>query len=113
LETKTVLNNQSGQEVFLSPPLATTENLPARATTTTEEDMHSASQRKINLIWESTQMAIALIVVTTAMAAGLYTTFSGTEKAIPTILSVAFGTVVGFYFGRTNHQYVGGVQIGR
>lgn len=97
-----------------SKPLAPPENPPVRATTTSEEDMHTASQRKVNLIWERTQMAIALVVVITTMISGLYTTvFASADKPIPTILSVAFGTVVGFYFGRTNHQYIGGVQLGR
>ncbi len=79
-----------------------------------ENALHSASQRKVNLIWEYTQMAVALSVVVTTMIVGAYTgIFLGSDKTIPTILSVAFGTVVGFYFGRTNHQTVGGVQLGR
>lgn len=82
--------------------------------TTTEEDKHTASQRRVNMIWEHTQMAIALIVVVSTMVGGVYMTLRGLpESHMPTILSVAFGTVVGFYFGRTNHQYVGGVQLGR
>jgi hypothetical protein len=45
--------------------------------------------------------------------------FYGFVKArqdFPNIIAVAFGTVVGFYFGRTNHQRSGGVgpmDIGR
>jgi hypothetical protein len=79
-----------------------------------ENALHSASQRKVNLIWEYTQMSVALSVVVTTMIVGAYTGIAiATDKPIPTILSVAFGTVVGFYFGRTNHQTVGGVQLGR
>jgi hypothetical protein len=86
----------------------------ASPVTTVEENLHSASQRKINLIWEYTQMAIALMVVISTMIAGVYLALTGlADKQIPTILSVAFGTVVGFYFGRTNHQTIGGVQLGR
>lgn len=111
MEKKTV----TGIEVPEPPkPLALPDNPPVRATTTSEEDMHSASQRKVNLIWERTQMTIALIVVVATMVAGVYLALTGHPEArMPTILSVAFGTVVGFYFGRTNHQYVGGVQVGR
>jgi len=102
------------EKVELPKLMATVTNPPAQATTTSEEDLHSASQRRINLIWESTQMIIALTVVISTMIAGVYLAVGGKpETQIPTILSVAFGTVVGFYFGRTNHQYVGGVQVGR
>lgn len=83
-------------------------------TTTSEEDLHSASQRKVNIIWERTQQIIALAVVLSTMISGVYMSFKGLpESRMPTILSVAFGTVVGFYFGRTNHQTIGGVQLGR
>ena len=102
-----------GKEV---PPVvisATAENPPARATTTIEENLHSASQRHVNVIWERTQQFVALVVVIATMISGLWVTYQGNDQPIPTILSVAFGTVVGFYFGRTNHQYVGGVQLGR
>lgn len=82
--------------------------------TTLEEDLHSASQRHVNIIWERTQQVIALTVVFSTMVAGVYITIRGdAETHIPTILAVAFGTVVGFYFGRTNHEKVGGVRMGR
>ena len=85
-----------------------------KPTTTTEEDLHSASQRHVNIIWERTQQVIALTVVVSTMIAGVFITIKGaSETRIPTILAVAFGTVVGFYFGRTNHERVGGVNIGR
>ena len=84
------------------------------ATARVEQDaLHSASQRKVNLIWEYTQMTVALTVVVIAMGVSAYLALTERSEQIPTILSVAFGTVVGFYFGRTNHQSVGGVQLGR
>ena len=80
---------------------------PLAPTTTTEEDLHSASQRKVNLIWEYTQAAIAILVVVGA-GASVFFLSNGSE-----LLSNAFFLVVGFYFGRTNHSRVGGVQLGR
>jgi hypothetical protein len=82
---------------------------PIPATTTAQQDLTTAGQRRINLIWEHTQAAIALIVVIASMGAGLWEEFRESKIQIPTIMSVAFGTVVGFYFGRTNHTKTGGV----
>jgi hypothetical protein len=76
------------------------------ATTTEQEDIVTAGQRKVNLIWEYTQSIIALLVVFTTMIAAIR--LSPGEQ-ISTILSMAFGTVVGFYFSRTNHAAIGGV----
>jgi hypothetical protein len=83
------------------------QSLPA--TTTAQEDITTAGQRKVNLIWEYTQAVVALIVVGATMASGVYDAFTHSDKQVPTIMSVAFGTVVGFYFSRTNHQAIGGV----
>lgn len=95
---------------------------PLPSKTTTQEDLTTASQRKVNLIWEYTQATIALMVVTATMVAGLYgmwhpyslvptapAVMPAVPVQIPTILSVAFGTVVGFYFSRTNHAAIGGL----
>lgn len=96
-------------------------SLPAR--TTYQEDMTTAGQRRINLIWEYTQAVIALLVVLTTMIAGIYsmarpTVTIGVGLAmtqlpvqIPTIIGVAFGMVTGFYFSRTNHAAIGGVGL--
>lgn len=83
-------------------------------TTTEQEDIVTAGQRKINLIWETTQSRIAIMVCATTMSAGLFQViaevfFNKAGGQIPTIFSVAFGTVIGFYFARTNHQAIGGV----
>jgi len=84
---------------------ATDPSLPAK--TTFQEDLTHAGQRQINLIWERTQAAIALGVVFITMTAGVLGMFYA--LMIPTLLAVAFGTVVGFYFSRTNHAAIGGV----
>jgi len=79
---------------------------PAPATTTSEEDLHSASQRKVNLIWEFTQAFIATSIT-------LAFIFSKMKMIDAAALDNTFFMVVGFYFGRTNHQKIGGVTLGR
>lgn len=86
---------------------STDPSLPAK--TTFQEDLTHAGQRQINLIWERTQAAIALGVVFLTMLAGIYSMVYGVQ--IPTLLAMAFGTVVGFYFSRTNHAAIGGVGV--
>lgn len=79
----------------------------AAATTTFQEDLTTAGQRKVNLIWEYTQAAIAVTVTIATMIAGMYSMVK--DAQIPTIIAVAFGTVTGFYFSRTNHAAIGGI----
>lgn len=73
-----------------------------------EQARVSVGQRKVNLLWERTQAAIAIFVVVATLSIGGWLAIVG-GKEIPTIFSVAFGTVVGFYFSRTNHSSIGGV----
>lgn len=82
---------------------------PRPPTTTEQQDLTFAGQRRINLIWEYTQALVAIVVVLSTMAAGIFEAYSGLARPVPTIMSVAFGTVVGFYFSRTNHSAIGGV----
>jgi hypothetical protein len=82
---------------------------PLPPDTTHQQDITTAGQRKINLIWEYTQAIIALVVVLSTMAAGIMEAVAPKVQQLPTIMSVAFGTVVGFYFSRTNHAAIGGV----
>jgi len=78
-----------------------------RATTTLQQDLTTAGQRRINLIWEYTQAFIAVMVVISTMICGAIA--MAKDMPIPTIISVAFGMVTGFYFSRTNHAAIGGV----
>jgi len=83
-------------------------------TTTREEDLHSAGQRQINRVWEYTQAVIAVAVTTCTLVVAAWQTMYGSgDMAAFLLLSNAFFLVIGFYFGRTNHQRVGGVDIGR
>lgn len=78
-------------------------------TTTVQQDITTAGQRRVNLIWEYTQAMIAIVVVVCTMVAGVVSSVSKSGEQVPSLLSVAFGTVVGFYFSRTNHSAIGGV----
>lgn len=79
------------------------------STTTAEEDRHTASQRRVNLIWETTQAIIAVLITLATITGVLQISgLMGSET-----LTNAFFLIVGFYFGRTNHQRVGGVWLGR
>jgi len=88
-----------------------------------EESLRSEGQRHINLIWESTQSKISVAVVFTALfVSGLLSLLAlypnATERqmamaitAFMLVSNLATG-IIGFYFGRTNHQRTGGVPAG-
>lgn len=85
-----------------------------------DADPVSANQRAVNLIWESTQMKIALSVIWAALVVAAILAIGGKMTGTPDVQLAAvvflFGVanlVTGFYFGRTNHQRIGGVQQGR
>ena len=84
---------------------------PVSPTTTVQEDLTHAGQRKINLIWEYTQAAVALMVVVANMVVGVYQGLNAGafQMPFPTILSSSLFLIVGFYFSRTNHASIGGV----
>src|SRR5688572_23294258 len=84
---------------------------PRTPTTTVEQDLRSAGQRRINLIWEYTQAGIALLIV---FANIIYIFLLLYLPDIPSaasnaavLLANAFFLVIGFYFGRTNHARIG------
>lgn len=71
-------------------------------TTTEQEDIVTLGQRRVNLIWESTQATIAL-AVTVAL---VYVSIKGIDSEE---LKNAFFLIIGFYFSRTNHSAIGGI----
>jgi hypothetical protein len=75
---------------------------PVAPTTTAQQDLVVAGQRRVNMIWESTQSAIAIIVT-------LATVYAAIVEIEATTLTNAFFLVVGFYYSRTNHTAIGGV----
>lgn len=96
--------------LIVEPPPTKFISEPLAATTTAQEDLTKAGQRRINMVWELTQAYIAVIVVTCNMAAGMI--FSLQKKDFseyPFILSSSLFLVIGFYFSRTNHTATGGV----
>jgi hypothetical protein len=80
-------------------------------TTTAEQDLRTAGQRRINLIWEYTQAGIAISVVFANIFYIFALLFTGevapSVAAAAGLLSNAFFLVIGFYFGRTNHARIG------
>jgi hypothetical protein len=79
----------------------------------TEAGLRTAGQRRINIIWEVTQATIALAVTgATLYVAAMLALKDQGQTAAFLLLSNAFFLVVGFYFGRTNHQRVGGIGSG-
>ncbi len=78
-------------------------------TTTKQQDITHAGQRKINLIWEVTQAITALVMVTGSMWLAIYGVLTGKEVKTPESLTNALFLIIGFYFQRTNHQNIGGI----
>jgi len=67
------------------------------------------------MTWELTQAAIALSVIWGAVGAAIWMVVSDSTNRLMAFLflSNVVSIVIGFYFGRTNHQRVGGVDLGR
>ena len=78
-------------------------------TTTEQDDLTTAGQRRVNLIWEFTQAFIAIVVILCNMIVGVIYAINGRDEATyPLVLSSSLFLIVGFYFSRTNHQAIGG-----
>jgi hypothetical protein len=92
----------------MDAPLAHIEQ-PVPPKTTTQEDLVTAGQRRINLIWEWTQAIISVAVVFANMVVAVYDGIAASPRDFPVILSSSLFLVIGFYFSRTNHAAIGGV----
>lgn len=90
--------------------------------TTEQDDLVTEGQRRINLIWETTQSRIAIFVVgsgilVNSILVGSIIFFnrevSVTQLSLISIslqfINLTVGIVIGFYFSRINHQAIGGV----
>jgi hypothetical protein len=83
---------------------------PLSPTTTMQEDITTAGQRKVNLIWEYTQAIIAISVVLANLIVGVIFGINKIPSGeYPFVLSSSLFLIVGFYFSRTNHSAIGGV----
>lgn len=69
-----------------------------------EQQLHLRGQRRINLIWETTQALVALTIVVSNIAAAFHPVPSVEDGAW--LRNAAF-LIIGFYFGRTNHARIG------
>jgi hypothetical protein len=80
-------------------------------TTTIQEDLTTAGQRRINLIWEYTQSAVTLMVVLSNMTVAISNGIRAGDivDRHPVILSSSLFLILGFYYSRTNHAAIGGV----
>jgi ABC-type bacteriocin/lantibiotic exporter with double-glycine peptidase domain len=79
-------------------------------TTTEEQQKVSASQRKVNLVWEYSQSVIAFMVTIATLSVCVILVMRGDTTVALQLLSNAFFLIIGFYFGRTNHTRTGGVR---
>jgi hypothetical protein len=75
---------------------------PLPPTTTAQQDITTAGQRRINLIWEFTQGTIAVLITLAIIYLGII------NKANKT-LEDAFIMIITMYFVRTNHSIIGGI----
>lgn len=100
--------------VLAPPNPAKVGDVNIAPTTTATEDLTKASQRAINMIWEDTQMKIALAAVYAALfiaaaivIMGMLPWANPAQIALAVtafvLLSNLATLVIGFYFGRTNH----------
>jgi len=80
------------------------EHRPLAPTTTEQEDLTIAGQRRVNIIWEITQALIAILVTIAFL-------YCETQKVDSTAVKMGFALIIGFYFSRTNHQAIGGTGI--
>lgn len=87
------------------------DTLPPK--TTEEENTVTAGQRRVNMMWESTQRLIALVITgftTLALfivAIGLRPVDDKQSNALMQLVAMTL-LVLGFYFSRTNHTALGG-----
>lgn len=91
------------QPIKKKPPLTMPPN------TTEQEDITTAGQRKINLIWEYTQCFIACFATVVIMLLGAYLAVVGRISDFPPFLGLSYGMIMGVYFQRTNHVAIGGI----
>jgi hypothetical protein len=94
----------------------TTVSIPP--TTTKEQDLTTAGQRDVNMLWEGTQSMIAKYVILGTIvidgAAVIISMLVGRDLTAAQGLSLGFvnslaAGVVSFYFSRTNHAAIGGI----
>ena len=66
-----------------------------------ERALSSASERRINNVWEYTQSLVAVLVVMTTCGGVIALSAFDTDARMPPEWWTIVGLVIGFYFGRT------------
>jgi hypothetical protein len=74
---------------------------PLKPNTTAQQDITTAGQRRINLIWEFTQAIIALSITWALI-------YTAIQKIDSPEIKYAFFLITSIYFVRTNHSIIGG-----
>ena len=99
------------EDVVKPPP-----ELPVLSPMEAETVRKTAGQRDINLMWETTQMRVALSVIWSSLVVaallavlGKWIGSADLQLAAVVFLFGVANLVTGFYFGRTNHQRTGGI----
>lgn len=113
-EKAPVLVNAADQ--LTKAPDTTDEENRKTAFQRSELALVSAGQQVVSLKWENTQRQLALSVMFTVLGVcaalalfGKWLGFPELQLASVVFLTSVANLVTGFYFGRTNHQRVGGV----
>lgn len=107
IKDATVEGLKDGKPILVEEAVVegTADKIPQQSispTTTEQQDITTAGQRRINLIWETTQAAVAIMVT----IATIYAAIAGVKSDI---LSNAFTLIVAIYFVRMNHVKTGGI----
>lgn len=76
---------------------------PLPPTTTRQQDLTVAGQRRINLIWEYTQATVTVLITIAAI-------FCAVQGIDADVLNFAFVAVISTYYARTNHTKIGGIS---
>lgn len=112
----TVENKDPLDVKIVGPEVITPAEVKMPSKTTDEQDRTTASQREVSLMWETTQMRIAMRVITVSLGVAAIIAVAGRslgsgelQLASAVFLYGVANLVTGFYFGRTNHTRVGGV----
>jgi electron transfer flavoprotein alpha/beta subunit len=77
-------------------------NRPLPPDTTAQNDLIAHGQRRINLIWETTQAIVTVLITSAAI-------YCAVQKIEADIVNFAFVAIVSTYYARTNHTKIGGV----
>ena len=96
------------QKSYPFPDSQRSVHLAVPPTTTEQQDLTTAGQRRVNLIWEYTQACIALMIVAACVIVASVLAIRGKAADFPVILTSLVMLVIGFYFSRTNHAAIGG-----